>query len=170
MDLTSVIGLLGALVGGAITGGITLMRERQLGTREREAREKARERDLEDRRNAFQRESLLALQEALRELANARNDDYEQRRGGTGQAHSWNKLKQNELFSIELRVARSKCWELHARIFDEEARRLVADIINRSRDVPRAHSIEEAAEIIMSINRSYHQFQARFNELMRSLF
>ena len=170
MNVTAVIGLLGALVGGLVTGGVTLMRERLLAKREREARERARERELEDRRHAFQRESLLALQEALRELANARNDDYEQRRGGTHTTGSWKRLQENELFSKELRVARARCWEFHARIFDEEARTLVAEIINRSRDVPKASSVEEAAGIIDEINRLYHRFQARFNALLRTLF
>lgn len=170
MDVTAIIGLLGALLGGLVTGGVALMRERLLTKREREARERVRERELEDRRHAFQRESLLALQEALRELANARNDDYEQRRGGTHTTGSWRRLHENELFSKELRVARARCWELHARIFDEEARKLVANIINRSRDVPKASSLEEAAETIGKINHLYHRFQSRFNALMRTLF
>ena len=41
MNVTAVIGLLGALVGGLVTGGVTLMRERLLAKREREARERA---------------------------------------------------------------------------------------------------------------------------------
>jgi hypothetical protein len=46
MNVAAVIGLLGALVGGHVTGGVTLMRERLLAKREREARERA-SRDLD---------------------------------------------------------------------------------------------------------------------------
>ncbi len=64
----AVIGFLGVIVGAVVTGYVTL-RQTQLATRrEREAQQMLREQERRDRRDAFQRDTLLALQDALAEI------------------------------------------------------------------------------------------------------
>jgi hypothetical protein len=71
MTASAVYGFIGVLLGSLTTAALTVYRERLLGKREREARDHRREQGREDRRNAFQRERLLALQDALSDLLKA---------------------------------------------------------------------------------------------------
>jgi hypothetical protein len=65
----AVIGFLGVIVGAAVTGFVTL-RQAELATkREREARQLEREQKRKDVVDAFQRETLLALQDATMDLS-----------------------------------------------------------------------------------------------------
>jgi hypothetical protein len=58
-------GILGVVVGGLVTGGVSLWREWFITKREREARQALREQERKERRDTFERETLLALQDAV---------------------------------------------------------------------------------------------------------
>jgi cell division protein FtsL len=66
----AIYGLIGVLLGSATTVVLTVYQERRVSTREREARQHRREQDREDQRNAFQRQSLVDLQDAVSDLVN----------------------------------------------------------------------------------------------------
>jgi hypothetical protein len=60
----AVLSFAGVIVGALIAGGVSLWRELVVTARERAARAAEREQQLQDVRDAFQRETLLALQDA----------------------------------------------------------------------------------------------------------
>lgn len=64
MAAEAVYGFIGVLLGSATTAVLTVYREQLASKRERGARQHQREQDQRDQRKIFQRESLLALQEA----------------------------------------------------------------------------------------------------------
>lgn len=67
----AIYGLIGVLPGSATTVVLTVYQERWANSREREARQHQREQDRKDQRNTFQRQSLLALQDAVSDLVKA---------------------------------------------------------------------------------------------------
>ena len=56
---------LGVILGAAIAGGVSLWREQVVTGRERAARQAEREQRRKDERDAFQRDTLLALQDTI---------------------------------------------------------------------------------------------------------
>jgi hypothetical protein len=71
MAVEAIYGFIGVLLGSATTAVLTVYRERLVSTREREARTHQREQDRKDQRDAFQRQSILALQDAVSDLIKA---------------------------------------------------------------------------------------------------
>lgn len=60
--------VVGVVLGGAIAGGVALRQVQLVTDREREARQAERELVREDARDAFQRDTILALQDAVADL------------------------------------------------------------------------------------------------------
>jgi hypothetical protein len=69
MAAEAVFGVVGVLLGSVSTSVVAVYRERLVGRRDREARDHQREQESKARREAFQRESVLALQDAVADLA-----------------------------------------------------------------------------------------------------
>ena len=64
----AVIGFFGVVVGAVVTGFVTLRQTEPANQREREAQQIAREQARRDAHDAFQKENILALQEAVEDL------------------------------------------------------------------------------------------------------
>jgi uncharacterized membrane protein YcjF (UPF0283 family) len=64
----AMIGFLGVVVGAVVTGFVTLRQTELTSQREREAQQIVREQARKDAHDAFQRENLLALQEAVEDV------------------------------------------------------------------------------------------------------
>jgi hypothetical protein len=71
MASEAIFGFIGVLLGSATTAILTIYREQLVSRREREARQHQRQQDHKDRRDAFQRESIVALQDAVSDLVKA---------------------------------------------------------------------------------------------------
>jgi hypothetical protein len=63
-----VLGLVGVVLGGAIVGGVALRHMQLVTDREREVRQVERELGRKDARDGFQRDTILALQDAAGDL------------------------------------------------------------------------------------------------------
>jgi hypothetical protein len=61
----AVLTFFGVILGATIAGGISLWQVQLVTRREREARQGIREQESKDRRDAFQRETILALQDVM---------------------------------------------------------------------------------------------------------
>jgi hypothetical protein len=142
MTLTAVFGFLGVLLGSAITAVVTLCRDQLTIRHEREARQAQREREREDRREAFQRESLLALQTALSELVRAayREQDRmlaEMQRTGSWPVRRWETPTAEGWSDAYIQVQ-----ALRARVFDDELRSLAGEVAEGSGSI-WSETIEE---------------------------
>jgi hypothetical protein len=71
MTVSAVYGFIGVLLGSAATAVLTVYREQVISKRERDAREHQRMQERHDQRDTFQRQSLLALQDAVSDLVKA---------------------------------------------------------------------------------------------------
>jgi hypothetical protein len=148
----------GVILGAIIAGGVSLWREQFITDRERRAQQAEREQRRKDVRDAFQRESMMALQEAIEEHRSAtvlefdpllrrnRDSDSEQERV---------KVQRLSERWFEKDVSVKKLW---ARVFDAELRGLVKDF--RGACFATVNS-EEVAEIFKQMNHA--------NELARQV-
>ena len=71
MTASAVYGFIGVLLGSVTTAVLTVYREQVVSRREREARERQRMQERQDQRDTLQRQSLLALQDAVSDLVKA---------------------------------------------------------------------------------------------------
>jgi hypothetical protein len=151
------LAFLGVLLGAAIAGGVSLWQVQLITAREREARQTLREQERADRRDAFQRETILALQDALVDLIRAVSREQERMlleavRSGEGPIRTVGRM------APEFHEARWIISKLKARIFDPELR----DLANRLQNV--------AVEIISAQTRqALSKWTDRANELLASV-
>ena len=158
MAAEAIYGFIGVLLGSATTAALTVYRERLLSAREREARQHQREQDRSDQRNAFQRQSLLALQDAVSDMIKAVYSEQDRmlqelRRADRWPARQWETPTTAvwEDANLQLQVAR-------ARVFDEAIRDTATDIGEVARESIYAAGLDEA-----------QQSNVRLRELNRNL-
>jgi hypothetical protein len=85
----ALLGFLGVIIGAAIAGGISLWQVQFVTAREREAQRMHRDQERMDRRDAFQRETLLALQDATSRMRHATVREHERRTALMKDRGSW---------------------------------------------------------------------------------
>src|SRR5256885_12170334 len=74
----AVAGAVGVVAGALISSVGVVLRERLVGRREREAQQAQRQQLLDDQRATFQRDTILALQQAIGDLWSQSADAYNQ--------------------------------------------------------------------------------------------
>jgi hypothetical protein len=148
------------------TAALTVYRERLVSSREREARQQQREQDRKDQRDAFQRQSLLALQEAISDLMKAVYNEQdrmlkEMQQTDRWPARQWETPTATGWEDAELRLSVSR-----ARIFDEVLRDVARDIHEVAMKTIWASNIDEAKQLNVQL-RKLHE---RFNALIINVF
>jgi hypothetical protein len=164
--MAALYGFIGVLLGSATTAVLTVYRERLLSIREREARQAQREQDQTDQRNIFERQSLLALQDAVSGLIKAvyREQDRmleEMRQTGRWTARQWETPTTTawEDANLQLQVSRT-------RVFEEALRDTARDIRDVSRECIYAVSLDEAKQFNMQLRQLYEQFNKLIAEAL----
>jgi hypothetical protein len=156
---TAVWGFLGVVLGGVLTGTMSLWQVQLVTRREREAREALREQERRDRRDAFQRETILAVQDAVAEYWPTMTDAA--------------RLREQPAPSIWSPAARALHWRinmLRARIFDEELRQLVAELQGGIYRVVKAEDLDSIETYAIEADRLTKQMYNRMNLLLKDLF
>jgi hypothetical protein len=160
--VAAIYGLIGVLLGSVTTAVLTMYQEWRVGSREREARQHQRDRDREDQRNTFQRQSLLALQDAVSDLVKALFNEQdrmleEMQRTDKWPARQWETPTATGWEDAELRLQVSR-----ARVFNEELRELSRAIYVTANDAVWASSLDEAKGLTGPLVREVE----RFNDLI----
>jgi hypothetical protein len=162
MTASAVYAFIGVLLGSATTVVLTVYREQVVSRREREAREHQRTQERHDQRDAFQRQSLLALQDAVSDLVKAVFDEQdrmleEMRRTGSWPVRQWETPTAAGWEDAELRLQVS-----HARVFDEELRDSAQKIHAVARESVWASCLDQAK----GLNQELEEGHQRFNDLV----
>lgn len=94
MASQTIFGFIGVILGSLTTSVLTIYRERLTTRRERTIRDQQYERDRKTSRDAFQRESIIALQSAVFDVINAAYDELDRilielRNTGKWSARQW---------------------------------------------------------------------------------
>jgi hypothetical protein len=138
----AVIGFLGVIVGAAVTGFVTL-RQAELATkREREARQLEREQKRKDVVDAFQRETLLALQDATMDLRIAATRFLDRKVATWKSTGEWPATGYGESMPDDWIEADLRVLKLAVRVFDDDLQRLAIEY--RSHALATAEAPEEA--------------------------
>ncbi|MCO5999674.1 hypothetical protein [Actinoallomurus rhizosphaericola] len=144
---------------------MTIYKDRLAARHETAARDRQYERDRDAARNAFQRESILALQAAVSDLLKAAYEELdraiaESRRSGSWPARQWETPTAIGWSESLLRLE-----ALRARVFDDELRRLAGEIRETAGDAVWARDLDAAKES----SRRLEPLQSRFNEAVTEI-
>ena len=146
------------------TSVLTIYKERLAGRRDTAMRDQQYQRERKAAREAFQRESILALQSAVTELAEAAYAELdrvltESQRGGQWPAREWKTPTAVRWSAAVLRLESSR-----ARVFDDELRSLAAQLRNLAGDSVWAGSLDsamQASQPLESLLIRFHDVVAR---------
>ncbi|MGD0167634.1 MAG: hypothetical protein ABSC51_10190 [Gaiellaceae bacterium] len=171
MDTNVWLPLLTLRLGWAGATSSEFLRDRRQEKRERQAREAERALRREERRDEFQREALLGLQEALAKLGRAATEAHlhdlrEHRQTGT----PWPDLRLGKELDEELRLATLQVRMLEERVLDDELRNLVQQFLDLYTEALLARSEAEAKAAYNALIASNERAQARLGTLLRQLY
>jgi hypothetical protein len=158
--------LLGVVLGAAIAGGVSLWQVQLVTAREREARQALREQERKDAHEAFQRDAILALHEALTAYWQTILAAQVQIHGPTEAGQKT--LDHQAIFS----PVRAAYWRMSAartKVFDDELRRMVNELSDQI-DVILSLDIQQAQGVLSESYDLLKQIGDRINALLKQLF
>jgi hypothetical protein len=124
----AVLTALGVILGAVIAGAVSLWRERVVTAREHEARQAEREEVRKAVREAFQREAVLALQDAIEDMWTVYLRSQSEKREAESQQGEWIRRTGTD-HPPGFAEASRRIYGLSARVFDDELR----DLANNTR-------------------------------------
>jgi hypothetical protein len=161
--------ILGVVLGAAIAGGVSLWQVQLITAREREARQALREQVRKETHDAFQRDAIIALHEALATY-------WQTILAAHGQIHNRPTEADQETVDYEAIFApvRADYWRMdaaRAKVFDRKLRGLVKKLSDRI-DVAINVNVQQA-QAHGAMNESYSlmaQIRDRITTLLKQLF
>jgi hypothetical protein len=144
--VAAIFGFAGVVLGSLTTSILTIYRERLVNQRESTVREQQYQRERKAVRDAFQRESVLALQSAVTDLIGAAYAELDRlldefRETGEWKARQWETPTAVGWSTALLRLESSR-----ARVFDEEMRVLAEELRTVAGNAVWAKDLESAKE------------------------
>lgn len=166
----ALIAFAGVALGVISTSFLTLYKERLTLRKERETRAEQREQSRRDNREAFQRETLLALQQAVTDLIKSVYDEQDRMvielaETSEWPARQWTTPTAKGWTDAELRLA-----QLQVRVFDNELRRLSKQIRSSGRRAVWAPTVAEAQEANDVLKGASDAFNDRAANMLPTLY
>jgi hypothetical protein len=158
MALETVIGFVGVVIGSASTTVVTVYREQLVGKREREARQGQREQDRSDRSDAYQRENLLALQEAVSDMIKAVFNEQDRQLKEWEQAGKWPARTWETPTAVGWVDAEFRLQMFRARVSDKRVRDLAGDMRSLAMKSIWARTLHEAKVLNMPLEQNHESF------------
>jgi hypothetical protein len=165
----AVLSLAGVVLGAAIAGGVALWQVQLVTNREREVRRTERELSREDVRDAFQREAILAMQDAMADLNRAVGREQERMLEASKASGKWPARKPSQPL-LEYRETRWAIARFRSRIFDESLRDLADAFRDKAFDVICAPTEEAMWEAFDEQRELGRQLNQRITALLPKLF
>jgi hypothetical protein len=157
-----VFGLVGVLLGSASTSVVAIYQERLANKRERDARDHERAQVSRAQRDAFQRESVMALQDAVTDLVKAVFDEQDRMLQQMGKTTTWPTRRWETPTAVGWVDAEIRLQVARARVFNDDLRTLARDARAVAMKSVWADSLDEAKRL----NPHLEQLCERFNELV----
>jgi hypothetical protein len=162
MTTSALYGFIGVLLGSATTAVLTVYREQVVSRREREARERQRMQERQDQRDTFQRQSLLALQDAVSDLVKAVFNEQDRMLGEMGRTGSWPARQWETPTATGWEDAELRLQVSSARVFDKELRDQAREVHAAAKESVWASSLGQAKDL----NSRLEDGHQRFNDLV----
>jgi hypothetical protein len=170
MASQAIFGFIGVILGSLTTSVLTIYRERLATRRELTIRDQQYERDRKAARDAFQRESILALQSAVFDVIKAVYDELDRvltelRTTGKWPGRQWETPTAAGWSAAVLKLESSR-----ARVFDEELRSLAGELRTVAGDAVWAESRDTAERFSQPLELLQRQFQEAVTRVLPSLY
>ena len=167
---SAVFGLVGVLLGSLSTSVLTIYREKLTTRREQVARDEQYERDRKAVRDAFQRDSILALQAATSDLIRAAYQELDRvlaelKRTGEWTARTWETPTATGWSDAVLRLELAQ-----ARVFDDELRSLSARLRDLAGQSIWAESRAASEQHSRKMEPVYRRFNEAITQILPSLY
>jgi hypothetical protein len=166
--VAAVAGATGVIAGSLVSSVGVVLRERVVGRREREAQQALRHQQLADQRAAFQRDTILALQDGLGELWALSADAYNRAAATRAKTGEWPPPEQADLPTLNTVSARITA--LRARVFDDDLRLLVRELQTSLWSAVEASDWSEQEERMVAARDPMNRMQERVHLLLNELF
>lgn len=170
MASEALIGFVGVLLGSSSTAMLTVYRERLVSRRERDARQHQREQEREDRRNAFQRESILGLQDAVSDLLSALFEEQDRQLKQMDRTNKWPAREWETQTAIGWQDAEFRLQISKARVFDKNFRNLAGEIRRLAMQSIWASSIDEAKVLNIPLEQKHERFNDMVADSLPELY
>ena len=139
-----------------------------VGRRERETQEALRQQQLADQRAAFQRDTVLALQDAIGELWALSADGYNRAATIRAETGTWPAPEATDL--PNLNTASARITALRARVFDDELRHLVRELQTSIWSAIEVLDWSEQPQRMVAARDPMNRTQDRISVLLKELF
>lgn len=165
--ISALAGALGVVAGSLVSSVGVVLRERLVGRREREVQQALRLQQLADQRATFQRDTILALQDAIGELWALSADAYNRAFTSWAETGEWPMPVPAELPGLNTVSARTNA--LRARVFDDELRRLVSELERSIWHAVEVADWREQSERMKAAREPRNRMQERVNLLLKAV-
>jgi hypothetical protein len=157
------------LVGYVTKASTDWLQHRSTAERERQAREAARRDQLAERRAAFQRQTLLDLQEAIMQLVRTAGAMHYEDVMAFRTTGKWQKQLIGEELAEKSRLANARTSMLAVRVRDDSARDLVQIVKDHATATVMSGSQEEGDRAMASMGAAFEDLNQRIGEILRTL-
>lgn len=160
----AVFGFVGVVLGSLTTSALTVYKERIAGSREAAARDRQAERDRQVARDAFQRDSVLALQAAATDLVTAAYAEMDRMLAGLREMGEWIARAWETPTAVGWSAAVLSLETARARVFDEEIRALAKKlrvVAGKSVWATDFEKCKQASEQLEPLHIQFHEAVAR---------
>ena len=170
MAAEAIFGLVGVIVGSASTSLVAIYQVRVASKREREAREQERSRIDRAQRDAFQRESITALQDAVADILKAVFEEQDRQLLATSKSSTWPARQWETPTAVGWVDAEIRLQVARARVFDDKLRALAGDARAVAMKSVWAESLDAAKQLNPRLEKLCEQFNERVAQVLRSLY
>ncbi|HEU0085030.1 MAG TPA: hypothetical protein VFQ87_19440 [Bradyrhizobium sp.] len=137
--------------------------------KEREARKAARQDQRFQRRSAFQRETLLALQDACMDLGRATAQANSLNLAEFRASKTWNRRRLPDDLDESHRLAQARTQLLLVRVRDASVRQLAANLRELSAETLLGRSADDSEHALASMGLVFESLNNRIGELLREI-
>jgi hypothetical protein len=170
MAAEAVFGLVGVLLGSASTSIVAVYQMRVTGRREREAREHERAQVGRAQRDAFQRQSITALQDAVADMVKAVFTEQDRQLAEMVESSTWAARRWETPTAVGWVDAEIRLQVARARVFDDEVRALARDTRAMAMKSVWADTLDEAKRLNPRLEQLCEQFNERVAHALRQLY
>lgn len=160
----AVFGFVGVVLGSLTTSALTIYRERVTGSRETAARDRQFERDRQAARDAFQRDSVLALQTAVTDLIKAAYGEMDRLLAELLETGEWTARSWETPTAVGWSAAILSLETARARVFDDQIRSLATELRVLTGESVWAKDVEtckQASRQLEPLQIQFHEAVAR---------
>jgi hypothetical protein len=168
--IAAIFGFAGVVLGSLTTSILTIYRERLVNQRETTVREQQYQRERKANRDAFQRESVLALQSAVTDLIGAAYAELDRLLDEFREAGRWNARQWETPTAVGWSTALLSLESSRARIFDEEMRSLADQVRTAAGESVWAKDLESAKAASRHLEPLLGRFNAAVNAALPNLY